>query len=80
MLIENLVMAKTRVSKAKNRRARQSQRPAVRRDEESVVPGKKPEKVQALDVIAEMPADMFPRKAKDSTPDRRKGLEGFVFS
>ena len=74
MLIENLVMAKTRASKTKNRRDQESQRPAVRRDEGIVVRGKAPEMAQALDVIAEMPADVFPRNCKDSSPQRRKGL------
>ncbi len=30
--------------------------------------------VRVLDLLAELPADMFPRKRKDPQPQRRKGL------
>jgi hypothetical protein len=30
--------------------------------------------VRVLDLLAELPADMFPKKRKDPQPQRRKGL------
>jgi hypothetical protein len=30
--------------------------------------------VRVLDLLAEMPRDMFPKKRKDPRPQRRKGL------
>jgi hypothetical protein len=30
--------------------------------------------IRVLDLLAELPADMFPKKRKDPRPQRRKGL------
>ncbi len=44
-----------------------------RRGEEIVLGEKPGGMVRILDLLTAMPADMFPRKRKDSKPQRRKG-------
>jgi antitoxin VapB len=45
-----------------------------RRGDEIVLREKAGGMVRALDLLADLPADMFPRKRKDPRPQRRKGL------
>jgi antitoxin VapB len=45
-----------------------------RRGDEIVLREKAGGMTRVLDVLAEMPADMFPKKRKDPRPQRRKGL------
>ena len=45
-----------------------------RRGEEIVLREKVGGMIRVLDLLAELPADMFPKKRKDSQPQRRKGL------
>ena len=45
-----------------------------RRGEEIVLREKAGGMVRVLDLLAELPADMFPKKRKDPQPQRRKGL------
>jgi len=45
-----------------------------RRGDEIVLKEKAGGMARVLDVLAEMPRDMFPRKRKDPRPQRRKGL------
>lgn len=45
-----------------------------RRGDEIVLRERNRGMLHVLDLIAEMPADMFPRRRKDPKPQRRKGL------
>jgi antitoxin VapB len=45
-----------------------------RRGDEIVLREKAGGMVRVLDLLAELPADMFPKKRKDPRPQRRKGL------
>jgi antitoxin VapB len=45
-----------------------------RRGDEIVLREKAGSMLRVLDLLAEMPADMFPKKRKDPKPQRRKGL------
>ena len=45
-----------------------------RRGDEIVLKEKAGDMVRVLDLLAEMPRDVFPKKRKDPRPQRRKGL------
>lgn len=45
-----------------------------RRGDEIVLKEKAAGMARVLEVLAEMPADMFPKRRKDPRPQRRKGL------
>jgi len=55
-------------------RVKASEVEIFRRGEEIVLREKAGGMARVLDVLAAMPADMFPKKRKDSRPQRRKGL------
>ena len=58
----------------KNFRVKASDLEIFRRGEEIVLREKGGGMARVLDVLAAMPADMFPKKRKDPRPQRRKGL------
>ncbi len=55
-------------------RVKASELEIFRRGDEIVLREKAGGMARVLDVLAEMPADVFPKKRKDSRPQRRKGL------
>ena len=55
-------------------RVKTSEVEIFRRGEEIVLREKAGGMARVLDVLAAMPADMFPKKRKDRRPQRRKGL------
>jgi antitoxin VapB len=55
-------------------RVKASELEIFRRGEEIVLREKAGGMARVLDVLAAMPADMFPKKRKDPRPQRRKGL------
>src|SRR5882757_11360192 len=55
-------------------RVKSSEVEIFRRGDEIVLREKAGGMVRVLDLLAELPADMFPRKRKDPHPQRRKGL------
>src|SRR5258708_5888469 len=83
MLTGVFAMATARVFKSGNSQAvrlpkkfrvKTSEVEIFRRGEEIVLREKAGGMARVLDVLAEMPADMFPKKRKDPQPQRRKGL------
>src|SRR5205823_15035948 len=54
-------------------RVKTSEVEIFRRGEEIVLREKAGDMVRVLDLLAELPADMFPSKRKDPQPQRRKG-------
>jgi len=76
-------MATTRVFKSgnsqavrlpKNFRVKSAQMEIFRRGDEIVLRERKDGILGALEALADMPADAFPKKRKDPRPQRRKGL------
>ena len=55
-------------------RVKSSEVEIFRRGDEIVLREKAGGMVRVLDLLAELPADMFPKKRKDPYPQRRKGL------
>ena len=55
-------------------RVKTSELEIFRRGDEIVLREKTGSMAEVLDVLAGMPADMFPKKRKDRRPQRRKGL------
>ena len=55
-------------------RVKSSEVEIFQRGDEIILREKAGGMVRALDLLAELPADMFPRKRKDRHPQRRKGL------
>jgi len=55
-------------------RVKSSEVEIFRRGEEIVLREKTGGMAQVLDLLAEIPADVFPKKRKDPRPQRRKGL------
>jgi antitoxin VapB len=55
-------------------RVKTSELEIFRRGDEIVLREKAGGMARVLDVLAEMHADVFPKKRKDSRPQRRKGL------
>jgi antitoxin VapB len=77
------IMATARVFKSGNSQAvrlpkkfrvKTSELEIFRRGDEIVLREKVGGMVHVLDLLAELPADMFPKKRKDPHPQRRKGL------
>jgi antitoxin VapB len=77
------IMAIARVFKSGNSQAvrlpkkfrvKSSEVEIFRRGDEIVLREKAGGMVRVLDLLAELPADMFPKKRKDPHPQRRKGL------
>jgi antitoxin VapB len=77
------IMAIARVFKSGNSQAvrlpkkfrvKSSEVEIFRRGDEIVLREKAGGMVRVLDLLAELPADMFPKKRKDPQPQRRKGL------
>jgi antitoxin VapB len=77
------IMATARVFKSGNSQAvrlpkkfrvKSSEVEIFRRGDEIVLREKAGGMVRVLDLLAELPADMFPKKRKDPHPQRRKGL------
>ena len=77
------IMAIARVFKSGNSQAvrlpkkfrvKSSEVEIFRRGDEIVLREKAGGMVRVLDLLAELPADMFPKKRKDPRPQRRKGL------
>src|SRR5882762_3058866 len=77
------IMAVARVFKSGNSQAvrlpkkfrvKSSEVEIFRRGDEIVLREKAGGMVRVLDLLAELPADMFPKKRKDPHPQRRKGL------
>jgi antitoxin VapB len=82
-MLERQIMAIARVFKSGNSQAvrlpkkfrvKSSEVEIFRRGDEIVLREKAGGMVRVLDLLAELPADMFPRKRKDAHPQRRKGL------
>src|ERR1700686_3528921 len=80
---ERQIMAVARVFKSGNSQAvrlpkkfrvKSSEVEIFRRGDEIVLREKAGGMVRVLDLLAELPADMFPKKRKDPQPQRRKGL------
>ena len=76
-------MATTRVFKSGNSQAvrlpkkfrmKSGEVEVFRRGDEIVLREKPEGMARVLEVLAEMPSDMFPKKRKDARPQRRKGL------
>jgi len=55
-------------------RVKSSEVEIFRRGDEIVLREKAGDMVRVLDLLAELPADMFSRKRKDPQPQRRRGL------
>jgi antitoxin VapB len=55
-------------------RVKSSEVEIFRRGDEIVLREKVGGMVRVLDLLAELPADMFPKKRKDPQPQRRRGL------
>jgi antitoxin VapB len=55
-------------------RVKTSELEIFRRGDEIVLREKPGGMARVLDVLAEMPTDVFPKRRKDSRPQRRKGL------
>src|SRR6476620_9565510 len=77
------IMAIARVFKSGNSQAvrlpkkfrvKSSEVEIFRRGDEIVLREKAGGMVRVLDLLAELPSDMFPKKRKDPHPQRRKGL------
>lgn len=77
------IMATARVFKSGNSQAvrlpkkfrvKSQELEIFRRGDEIVLKEKAGGMVRVLDLLAEMPRDVFPKKRKDPRPQRRKGL------
>jgi antitoxin VapB len=55
-------------------RVKRSEVEIFRRGDEIVLREKAGGMVRALDLLATLPSDMYPKKRKDARPQRRKGL------
>jgi antitoxin VapB len=80
---ERRIMAIARVFKSGNSQAvrlpkkfrvKSSEVEIFRRGDEIVLREKAGGMVRVLDLLADLPADMFPKKRKDPQPQRRRGL------